>query len=462
MRIKKRWPLWFAFIAFLFVLFIGPWPLAESDFHHASYAENTFARIQQAKIDQHSGPLLAGAAQADITPPPGVPLGGYSARSPKANTGAMAPVHVGALSLGNGQHTVTLISAEILLPLPRLVDAVVKRTGLARESLYFTASHTHSGPGGYADSFVARFTLGELDPAYFELLVSRISQAVMQSRRALQPARLHYYRLRPSPELAGRLIYNQLEHGPHAHSTVHVLQLLSKKGGQALATLLSFSAHPTFLGRINRQVSGDYPALVTQQLQTLLHGPVLFAAGAVGGMLPMGLGQIPATDLPRELTQMQDMATRLADFIIARLADTPPTLSLERAAIATLLLPVDLPPPSYRLGEHWQLSPWLIDLVFHSRHSYVHALRVGDIVWLGYPADYAGELAMELERWGEARNIYPWVSSFNGDYIGYLSPSERFSMPHYTVRDVSFYGRWAGDYFNAIGKRLMQKMTTPD
>ncbi len=460
MRIKKRWLLSFAVFISLLVLFIGPWPLAESDFQDAPYAKKTFARIQQARLDAPVAPLLAGAAQADITPPPGVPLGGYSARSPKANTGAMAPVHVGALSLGNRQRTVTLVSAEILLPLPRLVDAVVKRTGLARENLYFTASHTHSGPGGYADSFIARFTLGELDPAYFEHLVSRISQAIVQSRQALQPARLRYYRLRPSPELARGLIYNQLEHGPRAHSTVHVLQALSRDGTQPLATVLSFSAHPTFLGRVNRQVSGDYPALLMQQLQARLHSPVLFAAGAVGGMLPMGLGQIPASELERELAQMQDMVHRLADFVAGRLADTAPTLDLERAAIAALLLPVELPPPSYRLGQSWQLSPWLIDLVFHSRRSYVHALRVGRIVWLGYPADYAGELAMELERWGETRNIYPWVNSFNGDYIGYLSPSWRYSTAHYTVRDVSFYGRWAGDYFNAIGKRLMQKMAS--
>ncbi len=440
-----------------FVALIGPWPVTESDFRHGQYTRLTFERINQVQPETFTGPLQAGVGRADITPPSGTPLGGYSARSPKANEGVMTPVAATALSLGNGRQTITLISVDILLPLPQLVDAVVARTGLPREHLYFAASHTHSGPGGYSDDFIGEFSLGEFQPEYFHHLVTQIAQAISDSRRDLRPSRLRFFRLRPPAALSAELIYNQFDQP--AHDTVPVLQVLPTTHASPRLTLVSFSAHPTFLGRANKKISGDYPALLQQRLERSLGGKVMFIAGAVGAMLPKGLGETPSTDLSRGLAQMDDMAQRLADFITESLARESATVELEAAAVASHLLLVNLPPPSYRISDHWRLSPWLIDLLFHNRRTYLHAVQIGPIVWLGYPADYSGELALELERWARWRGIYPWVTSFNGDYIGYLSPSKRYSQQHYTVREVNFYGRWTGDYFNELSKRLLERLS---
>jgi hypothetical protein len=249
------------------------------------------------------------------------------------------------------------------------------------------------------------------------------------------------------------LIYNQINKGPDGHDSLHWLQV-RHLDGQAIANLFTFSAHPTFLGRVSTEVSGDYPGIAQKLAEQRLGTPTLFAVGAVGGMLPMGLGKTPLGTLAEQQAQMQDMAERLIDVLVAAKDDSVNWQGQE-AIVDSIVQHVDLPSQSFRWHDDWRLSPYFISTIFHDRQSYVHALRIGPIYWLNYPADYAGELAQQLEDWGDENAVYTWVNSFNGDYIGYVLPSERYDSDHYSARGVNFYGRWAGDYLNEVGKQLI-------
>lgn len=440
----------------LCIVFIGPWPVSNTHFRDADYAQQSLSALEQRVYLQQPLPLQGGFASIEITPKPGVPLGGYSARNPKANEGSMAPVYAKAISLSNGEQSVTIVGAEILLPLPELVDEVVKLSGVKREQLYFTTSHTHSGPGGYAKGLVAEASLGEFHPDYFQQLSQALATIVKRSRSQTKPVRLRYQRLEMDDQTSDSFIYNQLNKGPGGHHSLHWLQL-SNSQNQSIANLISFSAHPTFLGRVNKKISGDYPGLLQRKLEQQLGSPVMFAVGSVGGMLPVGQGNTPAGDLATQVAQMEDMSDRLTNWFLQQ--PHIPQWQSDQAIIDSAIIPVTLPSPQFRIHDNWRLSPLLVGSLFHDRETYVHALRLGPLFLFAEPADYSGELAQQIEKWGAQHQAFPWITGFNGDYIGYIMPSNRYDEDHYTVGDVNFFGRWAGDYLNEINKKFIEKAT---
>lgn len=466
----KVFRLIFIFLFFI-VIFVGPWPVDDTPYQNTDYARQTLQTINQFMPQLSTSRLKAGTAKVEITPIANSSMAGYSAREPKASAGSRDKLFSKAITFANDKKIITLLSAEILLPLPELVEAVVKKTGLPRNEIYFSATHTHSGPGGYAHGIVERASMGNFSQRQFDALVSSMSQAVLQSRHNLQPVTLEYSRIKLNPTFAQHLIHNQLFDGPGAHNSLHALQI-KRLNNKPLATLLTFSAHPTFLGRDNHKFSGDYPNLLMQKLEQKLGGNIMFSVGAVGGMLPVGNGNKPVKNLQNEILQLTDMANNLANVIADALLH-PQKIDpqkIERishwqsnkADIQSEVLPVKLPFPNYRITDNLRLSPFLVNLIFHDNDTYIHALKIGKLFFLSYPADYSGELAISLEDWAEKYDIYPWITSFNGEYLGYLTPSKLYDIHHYTTRDVNFYGRWTGDYFNKISEELILKFNSPE
>ena len=70
----------------------------------------------------------------------------------------------------------------------------------------------------------------------------------------------------------------------------------------------------------------------------------------------------------------------------------------------------------------------------------LQAVRIGPWVWLSTPCDFSGELALELKQRARAADLRCAVTSFNGDYLGYVIPTRYASMDGYESRTMSFYG----------------------
>jgi hypothetical protein len=254
-----------------------------------------------------------------------------------------------------------------------------------------------------------------------------------------------------------------------------------------IAGLVVFNAHPTCYGHDNRKISGDYPGRVQRGLAERFGGVWLFAAGAVGSMSP-------AWDKPRGPECLADTSGKVfsaASSLAARaLASGPAPGPSESASVgdppsnrsslrqadirylgparpeATLVaevLTVDLPERQYRISQRWRLSPVITSLV-HARESYIHVVRINELVLLGMPCDYSGELSARLEgRWmknaaADTNALLPVCTSFNGDYIGYLIPHERYAADNYESLGVNFFGPWCGEYFHNLSVRIVERL----
>lgn len=446
----KRFLAGFAALLALLWLAAGPRPADNGHYRQSDYYHAALSALDQTPPRRAKGPLRAGIAEVEITPPLGHPLAGYGARRPKAASGRDSPCHARALSLAVGGETVTLLTADILLADQPLVDAVLTLTGLRPDQIYVTASHTHSGPGGHARGLVMEQVFGDFDPDYFQRLASKLAELVRASRDGLQPAEFALVQ----QQLPGWQD-NRIDSGAPTHDPLSLLMFRVRGDEQPLALLAVFGAHATVLNSDNRLASADYPGHLVERLRQGSNARMaLFAAGAVGDARPRA--HAGKDDQERALLYGQG----LAEAVLPALAGAQWQAEVE---LASLNLALELPPARIPLGSDWTLGPLLSWLVV-DRPARLSALRLGDTLLAGFPGDYAGHLAELLSQQASAQAGGPLATvatSFSGGYEGYLVSSDWFfKASGYETRQVNFFGPWAGDYVNemalAMARRLFQ------
>ena len=155
-----------------------------------------------------SATLEAGAGKADITPKLGYYLGGWT-RADRVAGGQHTRLHARALVLKRGDAKVALVSIDLfMIPgglLKQIGDRLASR-GLSEQNILISASHTHSGPGGFANyptlnsaapslqtvdnptSFQNFFNPKPADPELYRFLYDQISKAIERADRDLAPA----------------------------------------------------------------------------------------------------------------------------------------------------------------------------------------------------------------------------------------------------------------------------------
>jgi hypothetical protein len=77
----------------------------------------------------------------------------------------------------------------------------------------------------------------------------------------------------------------------------------------------------------------------------------------------------------------------------------------------------------------------------------LQGVRIGSWIWLSTPCDFSGELALQLKARARDAGLHCGVTSFNGDYVGYVIPTRYQSMDSYESRTMCFYGPTLTDGF---------------
>jgi hypothetical protein len=76
------------------------------------------------------------------------------------------------------------------------------------------------------------------------------------------------------------------------------------------------------------------------------------------------------------------------------------------------------------------------------------------MIWISTPCDYSGELAVGIKDMLRTRGFAGVVTSFNGDYVGYVIPSRYYHLNGYEPRIMSFYGPYVPDYLDELARTL--------
>jgi hypothetical protein len=433
----------------LVVLLVGPWPTYSKGFENAGYYKNALAAIRKngadARITATPGRLLAGWGASIITPPMLVPMAGYGARNGKPAEGVHDELFVKAIALSDGEDVAVIVGSDLLLVPENVADlvreAVAKQTPLNANSLYFSASHTHDSVGAFGPGLVAKVSAGKYNPEIPPFLADAFTTAIVKAYNALGPAKLANGRI-DAPEF----IRNRTREKPI--DTELSYMLVEKDNGER-CYVVNYSAHPTTVGPKFMLYTGEYPGFLQRALER--EG---FAAMYVGGALGSSGPRAPegASDIDRA----QAMGDALAKLVLASSAQPQFRTNLDIAAVG---VGFDLPPFQLRVLSHrWRLSPFLPPILGVDRDAWMHAVRIGDIVLVGVPADFSSEISMKWKKWAAETGYTMWTSSFCADYVGYVSPDEYYDDADAVEEYETGLMSWTGPHQEAFFTSLMEHL----
>lgn len=387
--------------------------------------------------------LVPGAAGDAVSPGPAIPLAGYGSRKGRPAVGVHDELQAKAVAFRVASQLAVMVSADALI-IPREVAELAvaqleRELKLSRDQIYFGATHTHSGPGGWGEGFVAGQFAGGFVPAVRPWFARQLAAAVRLAVADLSPAGLGHQRVAAPGFLRNRLVGELGRVDPEFSFTV-----VKKKTG-ALAMLGSFSAHATVLPASVMEFSGDYPGYWQRAVERGTGGLALFFAGGVGSHRPEA-GAAGFAGAER-------MGAGLAQAVLEAL---PRVQFTDRVALGVAGLEVALPGLHVRLTDGLRLRPWLAaHLLPVGGQSFLQVFRLGPVCWVSTPCDFSGELALEFKEHCRALGGDAVVTSFNGDYLGYVIPHRYYHLAGYEPRLMSFFGPATPDYFLEL-IRLMQ------
>ena len=447
-----------AFVVGLFLVFVGPWPTYASGFEAKGYFRKAIAAIDQnvreSDITDAPGRLEAGWGVNLITPKPGTPMAGYGDRGGAPSEGVHDDLYVKALALSDGQDVAVLVGSDMLL-VPENVAAMV-REEVAREvpltpnDIFFCASHTHGGPGAFGPGLVARIASGKYDPEIPIFLTQAFTSAIVKAYNGLEPAKLAHGGVN-----AEQYIKNRTRKAP-VDGELSYLVVEQDDGDRCY--LASFSAHPTVLGgKSNMQMTAEYPGYLQRAIERDTGATAVYLGGAVGSMGHR------APDGPNGFARAEAMGEALAKLVLEDATDPAFETNLDVVSVG---VPLKLPPFQVRImSPKWRFSKFLVPLAGINTSGWTHAVRVGDVVFVGVPADFSGEISVKWKKWAERKGYDMWATSFSADYVGYISPDEYYQEvtdakggPKYETGLMSWCGPHQEAYFTALMNHMVEVM----
>jgi neutral ceramidase len=409
-----------AIIAGAIVTFVGPWPTYKSGYADKAFYQEAIAAIRQRA--QHVSPdspvdrFQAGWSSHSLTPPIGTPLAGYGDRKGRPSTGVHDELYVKALAVSDGRDSAVIVGSDLLIVPENVAECVraqvAERTPLTAHDILFTASHNHSGPGAFAPGLASKLFNGPYDPNMPNFLAEAFCAAIITAFESLAPAKLTHGSV-DVPEY----IRNRERSNAPVDSELSFM-LVEQDGGDR-CFVVSYSAHPTVLGGNNMQFSGEYPGFLMRCIQQQTGAEAIYLGGAVGSMSY----RAPPGEDP--FARSQALGEALAHKVIEAAKQAPPFHN--KMDIASVGIPIQLPPFQMRINTRWRVSKFLLPILGVDTDAWMQALRIGDMVLVGTPADFCGEISVELKSWAEDRSTDLWVLSFNGDYVGYISPDAYYN-----------------------------------
>jgi hypothetical protein len=420
-------------------------------------------------------PFKAGVASRIITPTEPMWMSGYANRTKPAD-GKVHDLYVKALALEDAAQGKLVLLTSDLIGLPRgLSDEVAaevrKKTGLSRDRLLLTASHTHCGPvirDSLADMYDMPEKYAKLIPGYTDKLRGWMVETVLAALKDLKPARLTFgtgnagFAVNRRQPTAKGIINGTNPRGPVDHD-VPVLRV-ETPAGKLRAVVFGYACHNTTMQFL--KWCGDYAGYAQADLEKNHPGAVaLFWIGCGGDANP----------LPRSKLELCEkygrQLARAVDKVLA--GKMTPVQGRFRARYAQVALPFDKLPTREKLAADMLSKQKAVQnrarrlvkileaggkIDDHYRHYPVQVWGLGDdLLWVALGGEVVVDYALRLKK--ELGGKQPvWITGYANDVMAYIPSAWVLKEGGYEAdSSMIYYGmptRWAP----AIEEKIIGKV----
>ncbi|NLM53489.1 MAG: hypothetical protein GX195_01010 [Firmicutes bacterium] len=200
--------------------------------------------------------MYVGFAKIDITPPQGLPLGGYIRRGNKHAVGVMDRLYARVSAIDSSDQVVVVVLLELLAvdaDLAAAIRAALQNDGEEIEVIT-CCTHTHSAPDVLMEQPASETTAAEMT-GYRDFVVARVRAGFELARKAIHERTevdLYY-----SEAAVDGVAANRIDPDRFIDNTVRVLAVRSRTDGRLMGVVANFACHPTVLGHDNFLYSGD-------------------------------------------------------------------------------------------------------------------------------------------------------------------------------------------------------------
>ena len=425
-------------------------PLDRSPLESSEYYLKTIQSLENTKLNDEytkdKDTIRVGWSKASLIPNYLTSLAGYGARKGVNHEGINDSIWVRAVVFDNGINKSVYVSMDLLIVPPNLNrKKLLEGTDFKEDEIYFTASHTHSSIGGYLEGIAGEIFGGKFDKRNLDFITEKTREAIISAHESISKAKIGYAPIFASDFITNRLIGDSLgTYDPYIR-----LIKIKKDNGQN-AAIFSYSAHATCHSHNQRKISGDYPGKLISMLEdTRDIDFAVYGAGAVGSMRPR-------TFKNDGDSKVRELSSGLFDRILPVFRSIGVKYEYK---IKSEKYDIELREQSFKLNSYFIVRPWLFKFLVGDSPKYISSLRLGNLIMIGTPSDFSGELIAPIEKSISNKELNLIINSFNGGYIGYITDDkwyDRTDINTYETHTMNWYGPYNGQYFSTLIKKIIE------
>ena len=386
----------------------------------------------------------AGWAKTNITPSYKLPLAGYGARNGVYVSEVHDSVWVRGFVFDDGFKKYAIITLDALIVPPAVtkkLQFLLPEMGYDLSRIYMSATHTHCSVGGWANSWIGHQFAGEFNQQIVNDLTNSIIITIKKAEKELSHAKIGF-----GSYNAEKLVRNRLVgHKGTTDPWFRIIKIQKEDGSIGLIT--SFAAHATVFSHRQMKYSRDYPGALVDSLEEIDNIKIAaFCAGAVGSHSP----NINGSDNYERISNLSSELFTLANENIN-------SIQIESInSMGSLLFDIPLREAHLRISTKLRIRPWVFNKITEQSKAYLSLLKIGDIILVGTPCDFSGELINDIESKANRFNHNIMVTSFNGGYIGYITNDKWYDLKEYETFTMNWFGPYNGSYFVHLINNLME------
>ncbi len=397
--------------------------------------------------------LTANVSSVDITPPIEMKytLGGYGERMNKPAEGIHDHIMAKALALKMGERKYMIITLDLLGIQSNVKSDLIKRIqgmGWGMENMMLLPSHSHGSLEMAAlnsKNVLNNPNLGIYQPELLTFLIDKLEKLVKDADRNYQPIKT----------ATGSTILEGLNRNRRKDPDVDkelIVTRIDLINGKPLVALVNWTAHPTFIGGQDMQLSAEWPGYLQNDLQDMIGQSVtaMYFNGSEGDQSTVLNSDKKAYE------KIQIYGKIIADKAFGLYNEIKPQDTREfNYAYNMTKLPPHAAHPSFMKtgGEEYGLDEKTVKIVMDILGPCevgLGAVRIGDLLISGIPGEMTAVLGRKVKSAVKQSGIkYVAIGGLANEWISYILSRDQYLHGEGYESSMSFYGPDLGEVISS-------------